>query len=108
MRGRGLMLGVPLGRSASERWLASLPGIGALEGLLFGQAFVMEMFGAHRVMTQVTGGRSDLLKFTPPLVCAPEQVDAVAAAFEATCARLATGPRAFVHGLARVAANLAT
>ena len=108
VRGRGLMLGVPLGRSASERWLASLPGVGALEGLLFGQAFVMEMFGAHRVMTQVTGGRSDLLKFTPPLVCTPEQVDAVAAAFESTCARLATGPRAFVHGLARVAANLAT
>jgi hypothetical protein len=38
----------------------------------------------------------------------PEQVDAVAAAFEATGARLASGPRAFVHGLARVAANLAT
>ncbi len=105
VRGRGLMLGVPLSRSAAERWIAALPAVGALEGLLFGQAFVMDLFGEGRVLCQVTGGRSDLLKFTPPLVIDDAQVDAVAAAFDAACARLCPGPSAFVRGLARVAGN---
>ncbi|MFO0962009.1 MAG: aspartate aminotransferase family protein [Phycisphaerales bacterium] len=106
VRGRGLMLGIALERSASERWISSLPSLGSFEHLVFGQAFVMDLFAKGKVLAQVTGGGVDLLKLTPPLVISDEEVAWAATAFEGACQRLGSGPWAFASGVSRAAANI--
>ncbi len=105
VRGRGLMLGLALRKSAAERFLSSMPLVGSLEKLAFGQAFVMEMLAAHAVLCQVTESHTNILKFTPPLVIDEQHCTRVVEAMDATLAKLGTGCSATVHGTLRVARN---
>lgn len=88
IRGRGLMLGVALQKDFTERVLSTLPVVGALERVLFGQAFAMEMLATHRVLCQVTESRSNVLKFTPPLVIDDAQCAHVIHALDSTLTAL--------------------
>ncbi|RLS97443.1 MAG: aspartate aminotransferase family protein [Planctomycetota bacterium] len=94
VRGRGLMLGVALQKNAVERFLSSLPLVGSLERVLFGQAFAMEMVSSHRVLCQVSESQTNILKFTPPLVIDESQCARVVGALDATLFTLhnATSP----------------
>ena len=106
VRRRGLMLGLALRKSATEEFMARMPLIGALERLAYGQAFVMEMLERHGVLAQVSDSKSNLIKFTPPLVINGSQCGAVLAAVDATLGRLGRGPAATVHGTVAVLRNL--
>lgn len=105
IRGRGLMLGVALRKSAAERFLSGLPFVGPLERLAFGQAFVMEMLAKHAVLCQVTESHSDVLKLTPPIVIAEAQCMHVLSALDATLGKLGAGAAASIHGIAHAARN---
>ncbi len=98
VRGRGLMLGVALHKDFAERFLSQLPLIGSLERVLFGQAFAMKMLESHRVLCQVTDSRSNILKFTPPLVIDESQCARVVAAFDATLHTLSGIASPLLHG----------
>lgn len=106
VRGRGLMLGVPLRKSAAERIVSRIPLVGPLESLAFGQAFVMELLSEHAVLCQVTESHSNILKFTPPLVIEESQCAEVAAAVDATLRRLATGLAASAGSVTHLIRNL--
>ena len=88
------MLGVALQKNAVERFLSSLPLVGSLERVLFGQAFAMEMVSSHRVLCQVSESQTNILKFTPPLVIDESQCARVVGALDATLFTLhnATSP----------------
>ncbi len=105
VRGRGLMLGVSLRKSSAENLLASLPVIGSLEELAFGQAFVMEMLATHAVLCQVTESHTNILKFTPPLVVREPECARVVAALDATCRKLSSGVSASVRGALHAVRN---
>lgn len=105
VRGRGLIVGIPLKKSDAERFVARLPVIGGLEQLAFGQSFAMELLAAHGVLCQVTDSHANLLKFTPPLVIEESQCDAVVRAVDATMGSLSGGLRATTAGVLRVLRN---
>lgn len=98
VRGRGLLLGIPLKKSAAEGFLARLPLVGSVEQLAFGQSFAMELLATHGVLCQVTDSHTNLLKFTPPLVIEESQCDRVVEAVDATMATLCGGLRATATG----------
>jgi ornithine--oxo-acid transaminase len=105
VRGRGLMLGIPLRKSWAERFLSRIPLVGALEKLAFGQAFAMEMLVSHAVLCQVTESHTNILKFTPPLVIDDAHCTRVVEAFDATLAELGGGASATIRGAAYAARN---
>jgi len=102
VRGRGLMLGLALRKSAAERFLAGLPLVGSLERLAFGQAFVMELLATHAILCQVTESHTDILKFTPPLVIDEQQCVRLVDAVDATLAKLGGGVSATLQAALRV------
>lgn len=106
VRGRGLMLGIPLQKSTAERLLSGIPLVGALEKLAFGQAFVMEMLVSHGVLCQVTESHTNILKFTPPLVIDDAHCTRVVEALDATLAEVGKGVSATIRGAAYAARNL--
>lgn len=105
VRGRGLIIGIPLRKSATEKIAARLPLLGSLEQLAFGQSFAMELLETHGVLCQVTDSHTNLLKFTPPLVIDEAQSDAVVRAVDATFASLSGGLRATATGALRAFRN---
>ncbi len=101
VRGRGLMLGIALKKSASERLIARLPLIGGYERLVFGQAFVMEMLVTHSILCQVTDSETNVMKFTPPLVIDDAQCRSIVSAVDATLEKLGRGLCASASGTMR-------
>jgi acetylornithine/succinyldiaminopimelate/putrescine aminotransferase len=106
VRGRGLMLGMPLRKSPSEKFISRIPIVGPLEELSFGQAFVMELLAEHAVLCQVTESHSNILKFTPPLVIDEDQCSDVVTAVDATLRRLANGVSASIGSMRHLVRNL--
>lgn len=100
------MLGMPLRKSPSEKFISRIPIVGPLEELSFGQAFVMELLAEHAVLCQVTESHSNILKFTPPLVIDEEQCSDVATAVDATLRRLANGVSASIGSMRHLVRNL--
>lgn len=106
VRGQGLIIGVPLRKSAAEKTIARLPVVGAVEQLAFGQSFAMELLATHGVLCQVTDSHTNLLKFTPPLVIDTPQCDAVVRAFDSTLDSLCGGLRATATGAMHALRNM--
>lgn len=99
VRGRGLMLGIELD---VERMAGSipLPGMTGLRPTLVAQAVVRELLLRHRVLALATSADSATIKFTPPLVIEPEQIDALTHAVERSLLALdRTRLGADLHGL---------
>jgi ornithine--oxo-acid transaminase len=95
VRGLGLLWAIefeePPGGSRSWRMLERVqPG-------LFAQLVVVPLFSEHRILTQVAGHDSNVIKILPPLVLSEEDVDWFARALEATLARAQRLPRAMVR-----------
>ncbi len=106
VRGRGLMLGITLEKSVWEKQISTIPVIGSLERVLFGQAFTMELLSSHRILCQVTDSESNVLKFTPPLIVGSSECDQIVSAVDATFARFAKSAVPFVLGMKQVLKNL--
>jgi ornithine--oxo-acid transaminase len=74
VRGRGLMIGMefgkPSGIMARTRWNALQK---ARVGL-FAQMVVVALFQRHRILTQVSGDRMEVVKLIPPLMIGDTEV----------------------------------
>ena len=102
VRGKGLMVGIEFGPPASIRLK---PGWTALEKAqtgLFAQVVVMRLMREHRLLTQVSAHRVNIVKFLPPLNTSGEQIDDALAALDQTLAEA----HRFPGGLWKMGADL--
>ena len=95
VRGLGLIWAIefeePSGGSRSWRMLERVqPG-------LFAQLVVVPLFSEHKILTQVAGHDSNVIKILPPLVLSEDDVDWFVGALDATLARAQKLPRAMVR-----------
>jgi len=95
VRGLGLIWAIefeePAGGSRSWRMLERVqPG-------LFAQLVVAPLFSDHKILTQVAGHDSNVIKILPPLVLSEDDVDWFVAALEVTLARAQKMPRAMMR-----------
>ncbi|MFG2092057.1 aspartate aminotransferase family protein [Streptomyces sp. NPDC048612] len=83
VRGRGLMIGIEFGRPRSlglrSRWTMLQT---ARKGL-FAQMVVVPLLQRHRILTQVSGDRLEVIKLIPPLIIGEREVDRFVEAFTA-------------------------
>jgi ornithine--oxo-acid transaminase len=95
VRGLGLIWGIefeePAGGSRSWRMLERV------QRGLFAQLVVVPLFSEHRILTQVAGHDSNVIKILPPLVLSEGDVDWFVGALEATLARAQKLPRSMVR-----------
>jgi ornithine--oxo-acid transaminase len=101
VRGLGLLWAIefeePSGGSRSWRMLERVqPG-------LFAQLVVVPLFSEHRILTQVAGHDSNVVKILPPLVLGEEDVEWFVTALDATLERAQRLPRAMVRFALRAA-----
>ncbi|HKA27719.1 MAG TPA: aspartate aminotransferase family protein [Gaiellaceae bacterium] len=95
VRGLGLIWAIefeePSGGSRSWRMLERVqPG-------LFAQLVVVPLFSEHKILTQVAGHDSNVIKILPPLVLSEDDVDWFVNALGTTLARAQKLPRAMVR-----------
>jgi len=95
VRGLGLIWAIefeePAAGSRSWRMLERVqPG-------LFAQLVVVPLFGEHKILTQVAGHDSNVIKILPPLVLSEADVDWFVGALDETLARAQKLPRAMVR-----------
>ncbi|WP_432093542.1 aspartate aminotransferase family protein [Streptomyces sp. bgisy100] len=81
VRGRGLMIGIEFGRPKSlvlrSRWTM----LQAARKGLFAQMVVVPLLQRHRILTQVSGDRLEVIKLIPPLIIGEREVDRFVTAF---------------------------
>jgi ornithine--oxo-acid transaminase len=64
---------------------------------LFAQLVVVPLFSEHKILTQVAGHDSNVIKILPPLVLSEADVDWFVGALDETLARAQKLPRAMVR-----------
>jgi ornithine--oxo-acid transaminase len=82
VRGRGLMIGLEFGKPRS---LKLKPGWGMLQSArvgLFAQMVVVALFQRHRILTQVSGDHTEVIKLIPPLTIGDAEVAEFREAFD--------------------------
>ncbi len=82
VRGRGLMIGLEFGKPRS---LKLKPGWSMLQSArvgLFAQMVVVALFQRHRILTQVSGDHTEVIKLIPPLIIGDAEVDMFREAFD--------------------------
>jgi ornithine--oxo-acid transaminase len=95
VRGLGLIWAIefeePSGGSRSWRVLERV------QRGLFAQLVVVPLFSEHKILTQVAGHDSNVIKILPPLVLSEDDVDWFVEALDTTLARAQKLPRAMVR-----------
>ncbi|HZV26490.1 MAG TPA: aspartate aminotransferase family protein [Acidothermaceae bacterium] len=81
VRGRGLMIGIEFGRPTSWKLRGSWTALQAARKGLFAQTIVHALFHQHRILTQVSGDRLEVIKLIPPLIIGEREVDLFVDAF---------------------------
>jgi ornithine--oxo-acid transaminase len=82
VRGRGLMVGMEFTKPTS---LKLRPGWSMLQAArvgLFAQMVVVALFQRHRILTQVSGDHTEVIKLLPPLTIGEAEVDMFREAFD--------------------------
>jgi len=82
VRGRGLMIGLEFSKPSS---LKLRPGWSMLQAArvgLFAQMVVVALFQRHRILTQVSGDHTEVIKLLPPLTIGQAEVDLFREAFD--------------------------
>jgi ornithine--oxo-acid transaminase len=82
VRGRGLMIGLEFGKPSS---LKLRPGWSMLQTArvgLFAQMVVVALFQRHRILTQVSGDHTEVIKLLPPLTIGEAEVGLFREAFD--------------------------
>jgi ornithine--oxo-acid transaminase len=82
VRGRGLMVGMEFTKPSS---LKLRPGWSMLQAArvgLFAQMVVVALFQRHRILTQVSGDHTEVIKLLPPLTIGEAEVDLFREAFD--------------------------
>ncbi len=76
VRGRGLMFGIDFKRpDQSLKLKAAWDALHKLNFGVFSQMLIMPLLHRHRILTQVAGYHTEVIKFLPPLVIGQEDVD---------------------------------
>jgi acetylornithine/succinyldiaminopimelate/putrescine aminotransferase len=76
VRGKGLMFGVDFRRPGGPLKLrAAWDALHLLNEGVFGQTVIMPLLHQHRILAQVAGYHTELIKFLPPLNIADEDLD---------------------------------
>ncbi|WP_418960102.1 aspartate aminotransferase family protein [Streptomyces tritici] len=83
IRGRGLMIGIEFGRPSSMGLRSRWTMLQAARKGLFAQMVVVPLLQRHRILTQVSGDRLEVIKLIPPLVLDEADVDRFVTAFTA-------------------------
>ncbi|MEV3870177.1 aspartate aminotransferase family protein [Streptomyces sp. NPDC049906] len=83
VRGRGLMIGIEFGRPRSLKLRGGWTMLQAARKGLFAQMVVAPLLQRHRILTQVSGDRLEVIKLIPPLVVDETDVDRFVTAFTA-------------------------
>jgi acetylornithine/succinyldiaminopimelate/putrescine aminotransferase len=81
VRGRGLMIGIEFNRPSSWRLRPQWTALQAARKGLFAQTIVHGLFHKHRVLTQVSGDHTEVIKLIPPLIIGEAEVDRFVDAF---------------------------
>ncbi|MFG2860793.1 aspartate aminotransferase family protein [Streptomyces sioyaensis] len=83
VRGRGLMIGIEFGRPKSLSLRGRWRMLQAARKGLFAQMVVVPLLQRHRILTQVSGDRLEVIKLIPPLIIGEREVDRFVEAFTA-------------------------
>lgn len=76
VRGKGLMFGIDFRRpEASPKLKAAWDALHALNFGVFGQMVIVPLLREHRILTQVAGYHTEVIKFLPPLTVTKEDLD---------------------------------
>ncbi len=76
VRGRGLMFGIDFARPESSLKLKlAWDALHKLNFGVFGQMIIIPLLQKHRILTQVAGYHTEVIKFLPPLVVTQEDMD---------------------------------
>ena len=76
VRGRGLMFGIDFKRPGDSLKLkAAWDTLHTLNFGVFSQMVIMPLLHRHRVLTQVAGYHTEVIKFLPPLIITREDID---------------------------------
>ena len=81
VRGRGLMIGIEFGKPSSLKLKAGWSMLQAARKGLFAQMVVVPLYQRHRILTQVSGDHTDIVKLLPPLTIGEREVEYFLAAF---------------------------
>ncbi|MEU3713191.1 aspartate aminotransferase family protein [Streptomyces catenulae] len=91
VRGRGLMIGIEFGRPRSLALRGRWTMLQAARKGLFAQMVVVPLLQRHRILTQVSGDRLEVIKLIPPLIIGEREVDRFVDAFTAVMDEAHTG-----------------
>ncbi|MEU6708896.1 aspartate aminotransferase family protein [Streptomyces wuyuanensis] len=83
VRGRGLMIGIEFGKPSSLKLRSRWTMLQAARKGLFAQMVVVPLLQRHRILTQVSGDRLEVIKLIPPLIIGEPEVDRFVEAFTA-------------------------
>ena len=81
VRGRGLMIGLEFDKPSSLRARTSWNMLQKARVGLFAQMIVVALFQRHRILTQVSGDRTEVIKLIPPLMIGDAEVKLFTEAF---------------------------
>jgi len=105
VRGKGLMFGIDFARPTSSMKLKmAWDLVHKMNFAVFGQMIVIPLLQKHRILTQVAGYHTEVIKFLPPMVACREDIDWFANAMDQVLADTQRFPGAAwetVFGLAR-------
>ncbi|MFJ8587348.1 aspartate aminotransferase family protein [Streptomyces sp. NPDC093595] len=91
VRGRGLMIGIEFGRPSSLGLRSRWTMLQAARKGLFAQMVVVPLLQRHRILTQVSGDRLEVIKLIPPLIIGEREVTRFVEAFEDVMAEAHAG-----------------
>jgi ornithine--oxo-acid transaminase len=76
VRGKGLMFGIDFARPASSLKLKmAWDMLHKLNFGVFGQMIIIPLMQKHRILTQVAGYHTEVIKFLPPLIISKQDLD---------------------------------
>jgi ornithine--oxo-acid transaminase len=84
VRGKGLMIAMEFGPPKSLGLRAAWMALEAMQAGMFAQLVVMGLMHDHRILSQVSGHRVNIVKFLPPLVLGEGDVDFALSAIDQT------------------------
>lgn len=82
VRGRGMMIGIEFGSPKSLKLKAAWKMLETASASLFGQMITMPLLKKHRILSQVAGHNSYVVKLLPPFVINRDDIDWTVQAFD--------------------------
>jgi ornithine--oxo-acid transaminase len=82
VRGRGLMIGMEFGKPRSLKLRTGWSMLQTARVGLFAQMVVVALFQRHRILTQVSGDHTEVIKLLPPLTITDAEVTLFREAFD--------------------------